>query len=278
MSVAVRALDHFTVVPVVVGDTIVSDMILDTGIGLTVVSRALCERLGCVVEGEHTGRRMSGQRIVVPLTRISALSVAGRRSEDVQVGVVAGEGLLPPGIDGILSLGIFAQTAFTLDPQAGVLVLEDASSLARRAAEGTSVPVEVERDGASVSLFTWMALPGGASARVEIDTGSNVLILDERYMSRLGVDPRDPAVEVVRGEDETGHGYVRHFAAIAGAVHLVGAPESRQDRPRVMFQKIIHEGLVGREFLGRFAVTFDLPRSRIILGPRASVGRPPTRP
>jgi len=283
VSVAIQSLDHFTVVPVSVvnwGDVdnpVAARMIIDTGIGVTVLSRALCERLKCVMAGEHTGRRMSGQSVTVPLTRVSALTIGGRRVEDMQVGVVDAEGLLAPGIDGIVSLGFFAQIPFTLDYRAQALVLEDANSLVGRQAAGTAVAVHVERDGPSTSLFARMALPRGASAQVEIDTGSNSLILDERYMRLLGVDPADRAVEVVRGQDETSHGYLRHFASITGTIHFVDAPALQQDHPRVMFQKIIHDGLVGRAFLDHFTVTFDLPRSRIILAPLAAVAPPPTR-
>ena len=32
-----------------------------------------------------------------------------------------------------------------------------------------------------------------------------------------------------------------------------------------MFQPIIYDGLVGQEYLSRYAVTFDVPGSRLVL-------------
>jgi hypothetical protein len=34
----------------------------------------------------------------------------------------------------------------------------------------------------------------------------------------------------------------------------------------VMFQKIIHDGLLGQEFLRAHVVTFDIPRASMIFG------------
>ena len=39
-----------------------------------------------------------------------------------------------------------------------------------------------------------------------------------------------------------------------------------QTDPEVIFQSIIHDGLVGDRFLRRFTVTFDIPGSSLVLG------------
>jgi hypothetical protein len=39
-----------------------------------------------------------------------------------------------------------------------------------------------------------------------------------------------------------------------------------QERPRVIFQRIVHDGLVGDAFLRRQPVTYDLAASRVIFG------------
>lgn len=56
---------HFHSLPVRVADESTT-AILDTGIGLALVSKDLCDRIACKLDGEFTGRRMSGQ--AVPLT------------------------------------------------------------------------------------------------------------------------------------------------------------------------------------------------------------------
>lgn len=47
---------------------------------------------------------------------------------------------------------------------------------------------------------------------------------------------------------------------------MTEAPEVMQTEPEVVFQRIIHEGLVGDAFLRRFTVTYDVPRERVICG------------
>lgn len=279
VSIPLEFIDHFAVLSARLDDAIDVRLILDTGIGVTVLSSELCQRAGCRISGEYTGERMSGQRITIPLARVGSLAVAARREQDVQIGVIDGGELLPSDIDGILSLGFFETGPFTIDYRAGSLTLDDDASLRRRLGAGVAVPAAVERDAATVTVFLALELPGGHSARVEVDTGSNALILDQDYMRRLGVDPADPGVARVVGTDETGHPFVRHFAVLDGAVRLAAAPQIEQVRPRVMFQDIIHDGLIGAAFLRDHAVTFDLAGSRMIFGESAvSRGTPPDAP
>jgi hypothetical protein len=109
-------------------------------------------------------------------------------------------------------------------------------------------------------MFVPMALPDGRVADCEVDLGSDVLILDERFAD-LGVGEE----RRVEGADETGHAYTRRFLTLGGAVHPETAPALAQEAPAVMFQSIIHDGLVGKQFLSRFAVTFDVVRETLLL-------------
>ena len=97
-----------------------------------------------------------------------------------------------------------------------------------------------------------------------VDTGSECLILDSRFMAECGLEV-GTGVTARDGVDETGH--VRYDATLAGAVHLKAAPETAQDAPKVIFQEIIHDGLVGSEFLYRYRVSVDLAGARLVLAP-----------
>ncbi len=260
--------DHFAVIPVRINADIDTRMVLDTGIGVTIVSAELCARIGCERSGTYTGERMSGQRLTIPLAHVQSLSIAGHTVQDVQIGIVDNPQLLPPGIDGIVGLGVFDTAPFTLDNQANILVLETPASLARRKAAGVTIPLTIQRDSASVTAFMSLLLPDGQTITTEIDSGSDALILHERYMPGLGVQPDN--VRRVDGTDETGNSFTRYFTTLAGAVSPAAAPQLKQDQPRVMFQRIIHDGLVGRSFLQGFAATFDLSQSQLILGPSAA--------
>jgi hypothetical protein len=95
--------------------------------------------------------------------------------------------------------------------------------------------------------------------------GSDSLILDEALAAPLGIDLGASDVRRVEGVDETGHAYVRSFTRLAGSIHPAGAPELAQPDPEVMFQRIVHDGLVGDAFLRNFVVTYDVAGSRMIL-------------
>ena len=84
-------------------------------------------------------------------------------------------------------------------------------------------------------------------------------------------DPDSPTIERKDGRDETGQPYVRRYAKLPRAVHLAEAADV--DVPRdttVMFQRIVHDGLLGQQFLRRYVVTFDLPRRALIFAAPAA--------
>jgi Aspartyl protease len=44
----------FMVVPIKINDSVTKNFILDTGIGLNLISKSLCEKIGCKINGSHT--------------------------------------------------------------------------------------------------------------------------------------------------------------------------------------------------------------------------------
>ena len=61
-------LHHLVTVPVTINGSIEARFVLDSGIGLTLVSVAVADAVGCVPSGEtFSGRRMSGQEVEVTL-------------------------------------------------------------------------------------------------------------------------------------------------------------------------------------------------------------------
>lgn len=87
-------------------------------------------------------------------------------------------------------------------------------------------------------------------------------------MSTLAIDPDGPGVERQLGKDETGNAYVRRYAKLPRAIPAAHAPAITVRAGRtVMFQKIVHDGLVGQEFLKEHVVTFDLRASTLTFDP-----------
>lgn len=243
-------------------------MILDTGGGITVLSPALCARVGCVPDGTHTGKRMSGQDIRVPMVRVSSLEIAGQHVTNARVGVLEAVGLLHPelGVEGFAALDLFRDQAFTFDYAGRRLVLEDEASSAARRAAGLAVQVRVENEGPSTVVYLPLALaPSSAPLEMEVDSGSRDMILDERFMAALGIDAGGPGVKRVEGRDETEHGYVRFFARLPRSAAVPGAPGiAVPEGATVMFQRIIHDGLLGHDFLSAHTTTFDIPRATMV--------------
>lgn len=255
---------HLRLADVVVARAHASRFVLDTGIGLTLVTRPLAGRAGVRSSDRgHTGRRMSGQAVTVPLGTLSDLEVGDRAFSDIEVGELDVDGFPPElrEVGGFLSLALFEQLPFTVAGPSEELrlgVLPGPPS--------AEVPLRLERDGPSVSAFVELALPSGRTVSVEVDSGSEALILDTRFLSEFGLGDRSPELARHDGVDETGYAYTRLTASLPGEIALAGAPAFRAPVGPVIFQRIIHDGLLGAGFLSRFDVGFDLARSRMVVG------------
>jgi Aspartyl protease len=264
-TVPFQYLAHLLTVPVCVGDT-ETRFIVDTGIGVNLISDSLAGAVGAARSGSvFTGRRMSGQEVTASMVSLASVRLGELLSRDVpaaifDMGAMAGL----DGIGGFLSLQYFRSTPVTVDYPARLLVLEDEQSLARRAESGFPVGVQVKDDGPSTDVHLALRLPGGRVISVEVDAGSDQLILNQPLAAEAGVDLAGQNVQKVEGQDETGHAFARYFTALQGDVSLADAPLIRQADPDVMFQDIIYDGLIGDRFLRNFTVTYDLPRSRMI--------------
>lgn len=264
--VAFDRVQHLTRVPVrVAGES--TRFLVDTGIGITVVSSAFAARSDvCPTGGTFTGRRMSGQVVHAPLVRLPALRVGDYTVDGHLAGVAdLGSDHGPMGFSGILGPGFFEEHVVTTDPDEMTLTVEAATSAD---ADGDVVRVDVRRDGPSVDPFAELVLPNGRTIWVEIDSGSANLILATRYLEDCGLQIDSPSLETTTGTDETGHRWTRRRATVTGRVHLTDAPRTAQENPRVQFQDIIHDGLIGTDYLERYRFSLDVTGARLSLSSR----------
>jgi len=262
---------HVIKVPVKINDTIVTNFILDTGIGVTIISKKLCEQIQCKTDGKYTGQRMSGQKITLPLSQVSSLEFAGYKQKEVTVGIfdLSGFGKEFDDVSGFISLNFFENQPFTIDYKNNTIVLETAKSLAKRKKEGRAIPIMFDRQGIALGIFMMMNIPNGKPARMEVDTGSDSLILNNTYMEQLGFQPSDPKLKRVEGKDETNNKFVRYFGQMDGDISPVkGGDKQKQKNPSIMFQNIIYDGLVGHDYFKNFIVTYNLPSAQIIIAPQ----------
>ena len=261
-EVSFEYLQHLVTVPASVNG-IDARFVLDSGIGLTLVRRELARAAGIEpTGGSFTGRRMSGQAVTLPLAEAS-VELGGSTRERHEVGILDMSSFPDAlaGLGGFLSLALVTERPLTVDYTRRVVFHGTSES-----PKGVSVPVTVERDGPSVTVFLPLTIPGGRSISVEVDMGSDELILDERFAAETGAPLDGDGVRRVNGTDETGHDYTRTFTRLSGAIHPTAAPALAQDDPSVMFQRIIHDGLLGDAFLRRHVVTFDVAEERIVFG------------
>jgi len=252
---------HLFTVPVMIGDYR-TEFILDTGIGVNVISSKLAQKLGCPSTNvTFTGQRMSGQSVTIPLSYVRSLSLGPHRQQFVTVGVIDFTDFIPHGpewdnIEGFLSLNFFRTQPFTLDYANNCLRLENPQ-------QGTPVDLTLhDEEGLALTAFAHAEV-NGQKVLLEVDCGSDSLILHTRYM------PAGLTVKTVEGKDETNHTFLRRFGTLPG---YVAFNSQRQSDPRVMFQDIIYDGLIGHDFLKRFTVTFDLAHSLMRLQSRSSTG------
>ena len=265
---------HLVTVPALVGDR-QARFVLDTGIGLTLLADRLCTEIGCRTGGSaFTGRRMSGQEVTVPLATAPPLSFGSVTRQEHLVGIIALDGFPPElgPLDGFLSLAFFDEVPFTVDYARGAVIVESRASADERTRDGRAVAVRLERDGPAVDAFMQLDLPGARTVEVEIDMGSDSLILDERLAGAVGVDLHGEGVRRLEDHDETGHAYTRFFTRLAGSISATEAPSVAQTDPEVMFQRIIYDGLVGRR------VPPQLHRHVRPSAASASSSAPPMRP
>jgi hypothetical protein len=141
---------------------------------VTVVSPLLAARPDVHATGEtFTGRRLSGQSLILPLVRLPAIRL-GSYVVEGHVAAVADLGAIdgPMGFAGILSPGFFGAYAVITDPDAMTLAVSPAGDVDE---DGHVIPLEIRRAGISLDPFATLVLPSGREIQVEVDTGSENL-------------------------------------------------------------------------------------------------------
>lgn len=228
-------------VSVVIGaDTL--NFLFDTGGGVTVISPAIAERIGCAPLGRSHGYRMTGESIETPVCADVPLQVAGVdvRGEVSVLDMMKILGPKAPHVDGMISLRTFAGRALTLDLASNRLVLETTASLARRFAAMTEVPMRLATGLAGGELDVFVGVPAG-DARLWLlwDSGNQgPTFLGANAAKLLGVEPGPGREHTIR----------------------IG---SREVLAPVLVKEIIHDGVLNARLVERAVWTLDLGTSRM---------------
>lgn len=262
--------NNVILVPVTLNDSVKSTFIFDTGGGINVLSHKLAKKLNFKASGSYSGKRMSGQKLCMSTGKINSLSFGSLRKKDVAVANWDLKSFLPDSptyknVEGVLSLTYFVDRPFTLDYKHKQIILESNDSLQDRLSNGKVSPIKVvTKKEIDTAIFLPVKVGRKNKAEVEVDTGSNHFILDTSYMEKLGINQNDKTLVVRIGHDQTNHKYKRFYKDLKQSISINSCPSVKQAGPKVMFQKIIYDGLIGKDFLKEYATTFDLKNSRMI--------------
>lgn len=244
------------------GDSTQTDLILDTGGGLDVLSPSLVASVGGTPMGIVTGHRMTGERLDIQVWNVPSLSVGPLSRTEAVVGSWAA--LDSFGIDGIVSLDGFRNQPLTIDFSASTVTFESASSLARRRAAGKVSELQLDDlRGKAVTAFANFLL-GDKLGQCELDTGSQAMRANTRYLAALGIDTANASVtrrsfQTVTGATES------QFVAAVPRVALAAAPDVAAEDVRVTFSDIIYDCVVGTDFWKGRVVTFDVAGRELIV-------------
>lgn len=222
----------------------------DTGEGVSVMTPAFAQKIGCKPWGQATGFRLDGQRLDGPHCDGITVEMPGVKFNAPALGVFDVASFFGPGappIDGILGLDAFAGHAITLVPGKEIIV-ETPESLEARTAHARELPVRLVRDvqGLSLTVDGAVQTPAGL-AYMELDTGDTAatVIVGDHIAPLLGMKPDSP--QPFMGGVTLANGIVA-----SGPVRT---------------EKLIMDGNIGADFLNHWIITMDLEHGRLWLSP-----------
>jgi predicted aspartyl protease len=276
----VQLVNNLVFVPVRVGGSEPLSFILDTGASVTVVNRAVAERLKLDLAAGEDATTGGGSVATASVSGVT-LSVGDVSLSDVTLVAIDLSGLhagLGRPVDGILGYDIFQRYVVEIDYERGAVRLHEPAGYVY-AGGGDSLPVVIE----DRIPFAQLQLRGAggrlATAKVELDTGQTgaVTLIAPFVAANDLVGAEQPRLRIRTG------------ALLSGAVtaEVVRLPEVRLGRFQVA-DPIVNvtpgaegagvsgatAGLLGGEVLRRFKVIVDYSRSRVVLEPNAQLDAP----
>src|ERR1051325_1856993 len=218
----------------------------DTGGGISYLTPAFGQTVGCQVWGQITGFTLTGQRLDMPRCDALSFDIQGRRFSVPISGVFDLMKFMPPNvprIDGAIGLDVFAGKVVTLSLARQELTVESASGLAARVKRGREVPIRLVREAGGAALTVYVAVPTPKGmAWMELDSGNGgANVIGKHLASLLKLDPsrKEPQPESFK---------------IAGDIPVEGLARVNET--------LVMDGNIGTRFLIDWDLTLDLARGR----------------
>lgn len=247
-------------------------LILDTGIGVNLISKSFCSQLKCKIQGSVTGKRMTGQSVTVPMSKVDSLQVANLKQLDVAVGVLDFNNFLPKtkefaGVHGYLSLNFFENQPFTIDYKNKTLIFETPESLNERLKDSDVVPLIKKYEDGALTVQIKVKTPIQKVLTMQLDLGTNITIINNKYLNGFKPLLDEGSIKRESFIDETNFKQSRFYLKLDGVINLHSTRLTSQKNPTLMFQNIIYDGMLGNDFFKDKVVTYDLESSRLIISP-----------
>jgi len=226
----------------------------DTGEGLTTISPAFADKIGCRPWGQVSGFRMSGERLDNPHCDNLVFEIGTERLKAPAVTTVDIMKLMGPGvpaIDGAIGLDLFAGKQITIVPRKQIIV-ESPQSFAARITTARENPIRIVRDveGLALRVDGAVETPLGF-AWMELDSGNGgSLVVANHIAPLLGFKTDGSTPEPMRFR-------------LANGIVVDGMGRTRD---------LIMDGNLGAQFLNQWNLTLDLKAGRAWLSPAPGSG------
>lgn len=211
-------------------------MLFDTGAGVTSITPAFAQRIGCTPHGSLTGFRISGERVAFQKCEQVRLAI-GQRHAVRDIGVFDLSAVLPtdlPPLDGVIGLDSFDGAEFTL--RLSTRAIDVGHRQGRNWREG-EMRMQREIGGLGVSIFT----------RVEAADGSLWMLLDSGNLGPVLLSP----------------GAVSQLGATSTLNSLSISGVGRHEVQTEQLVSSIYDGNLGWAFMRDFDIALDLRHNRI---------------
>jgi Aspartyl protease len=221
------------------------NFIFDTGGGISYISPAFAQTIGCKPWGQMTGFTLTAQRLDMPRCDGLAFEIAGHSFGAPTSGVFDIMKFMPanvPRVDGSIGLDVFNGLAVTLSLAKRKLIVESASSLRERTKLGKEVPIRLVREG-GIALAVQVAVPTtDGTAWMELDSGNGgANVIGKHLVGVMKLDPNK-------------NGPQPASFIIAGGVPVEGMVRVNE--------KLTMDGNIGTRFMIDWDLTLDLAKGR----------------
>ena len=220
------------------------DFLLDTGGGITLLSREFSKGIECKFWGRNTGYNMFGKRGDEPHCDNVEIKAGDVALTPVSIGTIDFGEQFPgdKSPDGLLSLDAFDGKIITLDQKAGTLTIETPKSLVSRVRKMKELPFRISRECSARCLSAFLGVPTAKGMTwLILDSGAGgVSLISKDHAQLFGLDPNAKEQQL-------------KFAA---------APDVPINSP-VLVTDMIMDGNLGQPFMSQYVMSFDLVHGRL---------------